>query len=73
MDLNYRASSELIRYDGIILDFRLVLSDVGGDGRGCRVVHILQRLQGDSFSGYSGLTILRIKADILLYRAEPQP
>ena len=28
--------------DGIVLDFRLVLSDIGRYGRSCRVIHVLQ-------------------------------
>ena len=55
--------------NGVVFDFRLVLSDIGGYGRRCRVIHILQGLQSDGFSRYAGLiSASRIKIDILLYR-----
>ena len=55
--------------NGIVLDFRLVLSDIGGYGRRCRVIHILQGLQGNGFSRYAGfISASRFKTDILLHR-----
>lgn len=58
--------------DGVVLDFRLVLADVGRDSRCSGVVHILQGLQSDCLSRYARtVTVFRFKADVLLYRTGP--
>ena len=55
--------------NGIVLDFRLVLSDIGRYCRGSRVVHVLQRLECNGLSRNTcTVTVSGFKADILLYR-----
>ena len=60
--------------DCVIFDFRSVLADIGGYGRGGGIIHILQCLKSDSFARYAGtITVFGLKTYVLLDGALIRP